>query len=126
MSLQTQIDALVTAIGASFKSLNSSVTNTTLTTLTPTGNFNRNQNVVSALASALTIAAPSGTYVRGNTLLISIKDNGTARALTWNSIYRPVGVTLPTTTVLSKIMYVGAIYNSAESVWDVISVGQQA
>ena len=37
-----------------------------------------------------------------------------------------MGVTLPTTTVASKVVYVGAIYNSDETFWDVVSVAQQA
>jgi hypothetical protein len=33
---------------------------------------------------------------------------------------------LPTTTVISKVVYIGCIYNSDESTWDVVSVAQQA
>lgn len=82
--------------------------------------------VQTALAGALTVNAPSGTPVAGQRLMIRIKDNGTARAITWNSIFRPIGVTLPTTTVLSKIMYVGCIHNATDTKWDVIAVGQEA
>lgn len=127
MSLQTQVDALVAAIGASFKSLRSYTSYSSGGgSNTPVGSAARNFQVITAQAAAMTINAPSGTLSDGNTLLLRIKDNGTARALTWNSIYRVVGTTLPTTTVVGKVMYVGAIYNSAETVWDVISVGQQA
>lgn len=81
---------------------------------------------VTALAQAMTIAAPTGTPTAMQSLIIRIKDNGTARALTWNAAFRAVGVTLPTTTVLSKTVYVGAIWNSDDSVWDAIAVAQQA
>jgi len=80
---------------------------------------------VTAIAQAFTIAAPTGTVANGQKLLIRIKDNGTARAITWNAIYRAVGVVLPTTTVLSKTHYIGCVYNSNATKWDVVAVGQE-
>jgi hypothetical protein len=74
----------------------------------------------------MTIAAPTGTPTDGQKLIIRILDNGTARALTWNAIFRVVGTILPTTTVVSKTTYVGAIYNVAAVRWDVIGVLTQA
>jgi hypothetical protein len=58
--------------------------------------------------------------------MIRIKDNGTARAITYDTNYRAIGVTLPTTTVISKTTYLGLIYNAAEAKWDVIGVTTQA
>lgn len=81
---------------------------------------------LTALAAAAVFAAPTGTPVNGQALMIRIKDNGTARTLGWNSVYRAVGVTLPTTTVISKTLYVGCVYNSADSKWDVVGVCQEA
>jgi hypothetical protein len=78
-----------------------------------------------ALAGACTINTPTGTPLNGNRLIIRLRDNGTARALTWTG-YRAVGVTLPTTTTASKTTYVGVIYNSDESTWDAIAVSTQA
>jgi len=82
--------------------------------------------VITAQAAALTLASPSGTPSQGQAIVIRIKDNGTARGITWNAIYRAIGVTLPTTTVLSKTMYVMAIYNSTDTKWDVTGIGQEA
>lgn len=82
--------------------------------------------VVSALAQAMTIAAPTGTPTLMQSLIIRIKDNGTARALTWNAAFVAVGVTLPTTTVISKVVYVGCIWNATTSKWDCIAVAQEA
>ncbi len=79
-----------------------------------------------ALAAALTINAPTGTPVNGDKLMFRIKDNGGSQTLTWNAAFRAIGVTLPTATTASKITYVGAIYNAAESVWDVIAAVTQA
>lgn len=93
-------------------------------TITPTSDT-VNQYNVTALAVPATIAAPSGTPVDGQKLIIRLKDDGTARALTWNAIYRVIGTILPTTTVATKTTYVGCIYNAADSVWDVVAVTTQ-
>lgn len=82
--------------------------------------------LLTAQAAALTVAAPTGTPTDGQMLLLRFKDNGTARALTWNAVFQVIGVTLPTTTVVNKIVYVLVIWNAAASKWDVLDVGQQA
>lgn len=79
--------------------------------------------VVTAQAGALLFNSPSGTPVQGEKLMIRIKDNGTARALTYNAIFRASSdLALPTTTVLSKTLYMGFIYNSTDTKWDLLSV----
>lgn len=96
----------------------------TATTLTPNIDENE-QEIVTDLASALTIAAPTGTPSTGMKLVIRLTDNGTNRALTWNVIYRAIGVTLPTTTTANKILYVGCIYDEAGSKWDVVAIKEE-
>jgi hypothetical protein len=94
----------------------------------PTGNT-ADQYEVTALAASVVVAAPTGTPTDGQTLILRIIDNGTARALTWTTSsggYRAVGTTLPTTTVISKTVYIGCIYNSTDTLWDVVAVAQQA
>lgn len=81
---------------------------------------------VTAQAAALSIASPGGSPIDGQSLLIRIEDNGTARAISWNAIYRAIGVTLPTTTVAGKTMYIGAKFNAFDTRWDVLAVGQEA
>jgi hypothetical protein len=77
---------------------------------------------VTALAQAATFGAPTGTPTSGQKLIIRILDNGTARALAWNAIYRAgTDVALPTTTVLSKTLYCGFIYNVAATKWDLVA-----
>ena len=79
------------------------------------------QYIVTALAANATFSAPGGTPVNGQPLLIRIKDNGTARTLTWNAIYRAGSdFALPITTVISKTMYVQFIYNSTDNKWDAV------
>ena len=98
---------------------------TSSATPTPTGNYKKNEYYLTALAVGATFAAPSGTPANGNNLIIRIKDNGTARALTWNAIYRAIGVVLPTTTVANKTIYIGCKYNSADNKWDVLAIGSE-
>jgi hypothetical protein len=74
----------------------------------------------------LTINAPTGTPVDGNKLIFRILDNGTSQTLSWNATYTVIGVTLPTTTTINKMTYVGCIYNAANTRWDVIAVTTQA
>ena len=93
--------------------------------ITPTGNYKENEYYVTALADDLTINAPSGTASNGNTLLIRIKDNGTSRTLTFNEAFVAVGVTLPPATTMNKVLYIGAIYNSTSSKWEVVSVNKE-
>jgi len=87
----------------------------------PTGGSKYNEYYLTALAAAAEFAAPSGTPANGNILRIRIKDNGTARALTWNSIYLGISGTLPSTTTASKYMYIGFIYSSADSKWHMVA-----
>lgn len=97
---------------------------TSAATVTPT--FANDQVNITAQAAALTLANPTGTAQDGFGMVIRIKDNGTARAISYGSQYRAIGVTLPTTTVISKTLYLGMIYNAADTKWDVVSVAQEA
>jgi hypothetical protein len=83
------------------------------------------QHNITALAVAANFAAPTGTPTDGQRLLVRIKDNGTARAIAWNAIYRPIGNSIPTTTAPSKTIYVGYMYNSADARWDCTGVSQE-
>lgn len=84
---------------------------------------------ITAQAQAFTMAAPSGTPTQGQKLMIRIKDDGTNRAITWTTgsagAFRELGVTLPTTTVASKAHYIGCVYNTTDSRWDVLAVSQE-
>lgn len=76
---------------------------------------------ITAQAAGLTLANPTGTFAEGQALIFRIKDNGTARSITFGANFRAVGVTLPTTTTISKTTYVGCIYNSTDTKFDVIA-----
>jgi hypothetical protein len=81
---------------------------------------------ITAQAAGLTIANPSGTPTAMQSMVLRVKDNGTARAIAYGTQWRAIGVTLPTTTVISKTLYLGAMWNSDDSKWDVLAVGQEA
>ena len=82
---------------------------------------------VTALAAAITSFTTNltGTPVNGQKLILRIKDDGTARAITWGASFVSRGATLPTTTVINKTVYVGLIYNSTASIWDCVAVSQE-
>lgn len=85
---------------------------------------NYDQWNLTAQAAALTLASP-GVASDGTKIIGRIKDNGVARALTWNAIFRFVGVTQPTTTVANKVLYFGARYNAQDGKWDVLAIGRE-
>lgn len=87
---------------------------------------NLDQFIITAQAGALLFNAPGGTLVQGRSLVIRIKDNATARALTWNAVFRAMGTALPSTTVLSKTLYLGFFYNSTDTKWDLVASAQEA
>jgi hypothetical protein len=93
-------------------------------TVTPT--FADDMVKITAQAAGLTLANPTGTAIPGLGMVIRIKDNGTARSITYGSQYRAIGVTLPTTTVISKTLYLACIWNSDDTKFDVVAVGQEA
>ena len=108
---QTYLDARVQSVTSS-------------ATVTPTS---ANDLVkITAQAVGLTLANPTGTFTEGQALMIRIKDNGTAQTIAFGTNYRAIGITLPTTTVISKTMYLGIIYNSTDAKWDIIGLNQQS
>lgn len=125
MSLQLRLSALITAIGADVKKLRGVTSVASTATLTPSGA--EHQLNITAQAAALAIANPTAAnFSDGQGILIRIKDNGTARAISWGTNYRAVGITLPLTTVISKTLYIGGKWNVADTKFDMIAVGQEA
>jgi hypothetical protein len=81
---------------------------------------------ITAQAVGLTLANPTGAFVEGQSLIIRIKDNGTARTIAYGTNFRAIGVTAPTTTVANKTTYIGCIYNSTDTKFDIIGVCTEA
>lgn len=96
---------------------------------TPTVNTDNTDCVtITALATAITSMTSnlSGTPNNFDKLIFRIKDDGTARAITWGSSFEAVGVALPTTTVISKRLVVGFIYDTVTSKWGCVASAQEA
>jgi hypothetical protein len=102
---------------------------TTITSsATPTVNTdNCDMVTITALAEAITSMTTnlSGTPNNGEMLLYRIKDNGTARAITWGASFVAMGASLPTTTVLSKVLHVLFVWDSVTSKWGCISTAYE-
>lgn len=98
---------------------------TSASTVTPAWATDDQVNVT-ALATNVTFANPSGTPVDGQVIFLRVKDNGTSRTIGYGTQYRAVGVTLPTATVISKTVYLGGKWNAADSKVDILAVGLEA
>jgi len=83
---------------------------------------------ITALATAITSFTTnlSGTPSDFDELTIRIKDDGTARAITWGASFANHGAILPTTTTVSKTLTVKFIYDSVAAVWGCVSAGEEA
>lgn len=103
---------------------------TTITShATPTINTDNCDCVtITAQAEAITSMTTnlSGTPTNFQKLLFRIKDNGTARAITWGASFEAKGTALPTTTVLSKVLTVGFIYDTVTSKWGCVAAQNEA
>ena len=100
----------------------------TASTATPHPNCDLvDQYDLTALAAGATFAVPAGTPVNGQKLIVRVLDNGGARTVAFNTGaggYFPI-VAFPTTTVISKTLYMGFIYNSVRGKWDLVASVQE-
>jgi len=81
---------------------------------------------ITALAVAITDVNVTGTPTNFQKLLFRILDNGTARAIAWGDDFQAMGVALPTTTVISKVLTVGFIYDTVDSKWWCVATNNEA
>jgi len=91
--------------------------------ITPT--FSNDIVDITAIAQTFKLENPTGTTIDGMPMLIRIKDDGTARSIAYGTKYRAIGVTLPTTTVISKTLFIGMVYNANDTKWDVLGINQE-
>lgn len=84
--------------------------------------------IITALATNITSMTTnlSGTPNNFDKLTFRIKDNGVARSIAWGASFTAMGVTLPTTTVINKVLTVGFIYDTAISKWGAVASAQEA
>jgi len=81
---------------------------------------------ITAQAVGLTLANPTGTFSEGQSLIFRIKDDSTPRTIGYGGNFRAIGVTAPITTVANKTTYIGCIYNSTDSKFDIVGVCTEA
>lgn len=96
---------------------------------TPTVNTDNCDCVtITALAAAITSMTSSltGTPVNFDQLEYRIKDDGTARAITWGASFVSGNATLPTTTVVNKALHVWFEYDSVQAKWVCVGTGSDA
>jgi intracellular sulfur oxidation DsrE/DsrF family protein len=102
---------------------------TIVSNATPTINTDNCDAVtITALATAITSMTSnlSGTPTNFQKLVFRIKDDGTARAITWGASFEACGVALPTTTVISKRLTVGFLYDTVTAKWGCVASTQEA
>jgi hypothetical protein len=107
--------------GAGYKGPTTPRTSSTASTSSLTVNANSiDLQDVTALAVNMTINAPTGTPRDGQLLKFYIKDNGTARTLTWNAVFHnaPTASTRPTIT--TGVVHEWFQWSATTSSWDKI------
>lgn len=118
----------LTDINANFAavSVSSKIVTTVTQSATPAINTDSTDIAyITALAQAITSFTTNltGTPVNGQTLIIDLTDNGTARAITWGTSFESSGnVTLPSTTVLSTKLTIGFRWNVVTSKWTCVGI----
>lgn len=100
-------------------------TGTSSATPTPTGGSKFNELYMTAQAANAVIAAPTGTPANGHRLLIRITPTGTY-TLGFNAIFEWIGITALTGMTSGKEIYIGAVYNSTASKWQIIACAVKA
>lgn len=110
--------------GLSNKRITRRVVTTTQAAAPAINTDNTDVSSITALAQAITSFTTNltGTPVDGDLLVIRITDNGTARAITWGTSFEASTVALPTTTVISTMLMIGFMWNTATSKWRCIAV----
>lgn len=83
---------------------------------------------ITAQAEAITsmTANLTGSMVNFQKLIIRIKDNGVARAITWGSYFESKGKDLPTVTTAGKVSTIGLIFDSVTNKWGCVAVQTEA
>jgi len=123
------IDSTVVTLSGSQTLTNKRITarvQSTTSTATFTFNFDSDDiGVITAQAVGLTVTT-SGTPTSMQPFVLCVKDNGTARAITWNAIFVAIGVTLPTTTVVNKHTYISGYYNTTAAKVHIVGVTTEA
>ena len=103
---------------------------TTITShATPTVNTDNCDAVtITAQGEAITSMTTnlSGTETNFQKIIYRILDDGTGRAITWGAAFEARGTDLPTTTTSSKLLTVGFIYDTVDSIWGCVASAEES
>lgn len=102
---------------------------TIVSSATPTVNTDACDAVsITALAVAITSMTTNltGTPPNFGKLVFRIKDDGSARAITWGAKFAARTTALPTMTVAGKVLVVGFFYDTVPAVWGCVASGSEA
>jgi hypothetical protein len=96
------------------------------TTWTPNADTTDVFELSSTLSVNVSINNPSGTPVEGQRLMFRIKSDGSAHTLTWTGTQWRASVAgtappLPPTTNPNRNIYLGFVYNSTDTKWDLLA-----
>lgn len=94
-------------------------------TITPNSDTTDVMTQSNSQTGTITIAAPTGTPVDGQKLILRIKSTLNNLTYGFNATYHfSSTVIAPTTLTANKTDYIGCIWNATNSAWDVIAVDQ--
>jgi len=117
-------------VDTNFSNINSkkleriSASDTASVTVYPYGSGIMNFSALN-LADNAVIKNPTVVPPDGWQITIKLSNPVSSVSFTWENQWRPIGLTLPTSLIAGKAIYVGAVYNNADSVFDVIAVATQ-
>ena len=76
---------------------------------------------VLALATNITINAPTGTPNDNQSLWFRILDNGTSRTITLNAVFEDYTGNFPTSTTAGKYLIFAGKWNADEGKWNILA-----
>lgn len=77
---------------------------------------------ITGLAQAITNVTVTGTPTTGQTMIVEITDDGTARAIAWGTSFESSTITLPPTTSAGVKLTIGFVWNATTSKWRCVGV----
>ena len=105
-------------------SLVRTVTTTTTTTLA-TDADTTDIRTVTAQNGSILIQNPTGTLINGQVLKFRIKQIGSSGTITYGGLFRSFGIAKPTSITQNKTLYLGCIYNTTDTKWDIVAAVEE-
>jgi lysophospholipase L1-like esterase len=94
------------------------------TTFTP-NSANNECSFTTSATGTITVANPTSTPVPGQKLILQIKTTAGTETYSFGNAYRGSSAqALPATSSNNKWDYLGFIYNSVDSIWDLVAINQ--